>query len=117
MLTVTRLTDAEYLISSVALSIDEYYAGVGESPGVWAGRWSEGLGLAGVVEADHLGALVEGKHPTNGEDLLGGSKPRTVRAFDLTFSCPKSVSLLCAFASEPVAAQVPAAHREAVEVA
>ncbi len=46
MLTVTRLTDAEYLISSVALSIDEYYAGVGESPGVWAGQWSEGLGLA-----------------------------------------------------------------------
>jgi hypothetical protein len=49
MLTVTRLTDAEYLISSVALSIDEYYAGVGESPGVWTGRWSEGLGLAGVL--------------------------------------------------------------------
>ena len=37
MLTLTAFTDAEYLISSVALSIDEYYAGVGESPGVWAG--------------------------------------------------------------------------------
>ena len=63
MLTVTGLTNAEYLISSVALSIDEYYAGVGESPGVWAGRWAEGLGLSGVVEADQLRALVEGKHP------------------------------------------------------
>ena len=72
MLTVTRLTNAEYLISSVALSIDEYYAGVGESPGVWAGRWSEELGLAGVVEADELRALVEGKHPVTGEDLLAG---------------------------------------------
>jgi conjugative relaxase-like TrwC/TraI family protein len=117
MLTVTRLTNAEYLISSVALSIDEYYAGVGESPGVWTGRWSEKLGLAGVVEAGELRALVEGKHPTSGEDLLAGSRPRKVRAFDLTFSCPKTVSLLWAFGSEPVAEAVAAAHREAVEAA
>ena len=117
MLTVTRLTDAEYLISSVALSIDEYYAGVGESPGVWTGRWSGGLGLAGVVEADELRALVNGKHPVSDEDLLAGSRARKVRAFDLTFSSPKSVSLLWAFASEPVAEQVAAAHREAVDAA
>ena len=117
MLTVTRLTDAEYLILSVALSIDEYYAGVGESPGVWVGKWSESLGLAGVVEADELRAVVEGKHPTTGEDLLAGSRPRSVRAFDLTFSSPKSVSLLWAFATEPVAEQVAAAHRDAVEAA
>jgi conjugative relaxase-like TrwC/TraI family protein len=117
MLTLTRLTNAEYLISSVALSIDEYYAGVGESPGVWTGRWSSALGLAGVVEAEQVRALVEGKHPVTGEDLLAGSRPRKVRAFDLTFSAPKSVSLLWAFASEPVAEQVAAAHREAVEAA
>ena len=117
MLTVTGLTNGEYLISSVALSIDEYYAGVGESPGVWAGRWAEGLGLPGVVGADELRALVEGKHPVTGEDLLAGSRPRSVRAFDLTFSSPKSVSLLWAFASEPVAEAVVAAHREAVEAA
>ncbi|HVA73753.1 MAG TPA: MobF family relaxase [Acidimicrobiales bacterium] len=112
---MTRLTNAEYLISSVALSIDEYYAGVGESPGVWAGRWSEKLGLAGVVEADELRAVVEGKHPVTGEDLLAGSRPRKVRAFDLTFSSPKSVSLLWALASEPVAEAVAAAHRDAVD--
>ena len=114
---MTRLTNAEYLISSVALSIDEYYAGVGESPGVWTGRWSAGLGLAGVVEADDLRALVEGQHPSTGEDLLAGSRPRQVRAFDLTFSAPKSVSLLWAFATESVAEAVAAAHREAVEAA
>jgi conjugative relaxase-like TrwC/TraI family protein len=117
MLTLTRLTNAEYLISSVALSIDEYYAGAGESPGVWTGRWCETLGLAGVVEATELRALVEGKHPATGEDLLAGSRPRKVRAFDLTFSSPKSVSLLWAFASAPVAEAVAAAHREAVEAA
>ena len=114
MLTLTALTDAEYLISSVALSIDEYYAGVGESPGVWAGRWGGALGLSGVVEAEELRALVEGLAPGTGEPLLAGGRERTVRAFDMTFSAPKSVSLLWAFATEPVAEVVAAAHREAV---
>jgi conjugative relaxase-like TrwC/TraI family protein len=117
VLTVTGLSNAEYLISSVALSIDEYYAGVGESPGVWTGRWVQCLGLSGVVEADQLRALVDGKHPTSGLDLVAGSRPRSVLAFDLTFSSPKSVSLLWVLGSEPVADAVAAAHREAVEVA
>jgi conjugative relaxase-like TrwC/TraI family protein len=70
-----------------------------------------------VVEADQLRALVDGKHPLADVDLLAGSRPRSVLAFDLTFSCPKSVSLLWALGSEPVAEVVAAAHREAVEVA
>jgi conjugative relaxase-like TrwC/TraI family protein len=114
VLTLTALTDAEYLISSVALSIDEYYAGVGESPGVWAGRWAEALGLSGVVEAEELRALVEGRGPGTGEQLLAGARERTVRAFDMTFSAPNSVSLLWAFATEPAADVVAEAHREAV---
>ena len=117
MLTVTGLSNAEYLISSVALSIDEYYTGVGESPGVWAGRWAELLGLSGVVEADQLRALVAGTHPTSGVDLLAGSRPRKALAFDLTFSAPKSVSLLWALGTEPTAEVVAVAHREAVELA
>lgn len=80
MLTVTGLTNGEYLISSVALSVDEYYAGVGESPGVWAGAGVVGLGLSGMVEADELRALVDGRHPGTGEELLVGSRPRSVPA-------------------------------------
>ena len=55
-MTVTALTNAEYALSSVALGIDEYYTGVGEAPGVWAGSWSNKLGLVGMVEADQLRA-------------------------------------------------------------
>src|SRR4051794_41501579 len=76
VLTVTALTAAEYVLSSVALGMDEYYAGVGEAPGAWAGGWSKSLGLAGLVEADELRALVEGLHPVSGEALMSGSKPR-----------------------------------------
>ena len=62
-MTVTALTNAEYLLSSVALGIDEYYMGVGEAPGVWMGRWSSSLGVAGMVEAEALRALIDGKDP------------------------------------------------------
>ena len=71
----------------------------------------------GAVEADELRALVDGRHPGTGEELLAGSRPRSVRAFDLTLSCPKSVSLLWALGTDGVAEVVAAAHREAVDVA
>jgi conjugative relaxase-like TrwC/TraI family protein len=117
VLTVTALTDGEYLLSSVALGIDEYYAGVGEAPGVSSGRWSAELGVEGMVEADALRALIDGNHPVTGMPLLVGLRERSVKAFDLTFSAPKSVSLLWALGSEPVADTVMAAHREAVGIA
>jgi conjugative relaxase-like TrwC/TraI family protein len=117
VLTVTALTDGEYLLASVALGIDEYYAGVGEAPGVWSGSWSRDLGLEGMVEADSLRTVIDGNHPLTGQPLLGGLRARSVKAFDLTFSAPKSVSLLWALGSEPIADTVIAAHRDAVGVA
>ncbi len=117
MLNITPLRDAEYLISSVALGIDEYYLGVGEAPGVWQGRWAVELGLEGVVEADELRALVEGVHPTTGVDLLEGNRKRGTFAFDATYSCPKSVSLLWAFGTPATATVVSRAHTEAVATA
>ena len=71
-MTVTALTNAEYLLSSVALGIDEYYTGVGESPGVWMGRWSPTLGVSGLVEADALRALVDGNDPVSGRRCWSG---------------------------------------------
>ncbi len=77
----------------------------------------EPLGLDGMVEADDLRALIEGNDPASGLPLLVGLRQRTVKAFDLTFSAPKSVSLLWALGSEPVADVVMGAHREAVAAA
>jgi hypothetical protein len=110
VLNITPLRDAEYLISSVALGIDEYYLGVGEAPGVWQGRWAAELGLEGVVEADELRALVAGVHPPTGVDLLEGNRKRETFAFDATYSCPKSVSLLWAFGTPETATVVSRAH-------
>ena len=81
------------------------------------GRWSPTLGVPGLVEADGLRALVDGNDPTTGRPLLVGLRERTVKAFDLTFSAPKAVSVLWALGTEPVADVVMVAHREAVATA
>ena len=117
MLTLTALRDSEYLISSVALGIDEYYAGIGEAPGVWAGGLAAELGLEGVVDPDQLRALVEGRDPASEADLLEGRPQRRVNVFDATFSAPKSASLLWALGSPEVASMVTRSHTEAVAVA
>lgn len=117
MLRLTALRDPEYLISSVALGLDEYYAGVGEAPGVWSGRFAAELGLVGVVDADHLRALVDGHSPLTGENLLAGRPERSVNAFDATFSAPKGVSLVWALGSSETASVVSRCHTDAVETA
>jgi conjugative relaxase-like TrwC/TraI family protein len=117
VLTITKLNGAEYLISSVADGMEDYYMGAGEAPGVWRGGWAVALGLEGVVEADALRALVDGHDPTTGEDLLAGLRERTVRAIDVTLSVPKSVSLLWAFGTPETSAAVSIAVVEATETA
>ena len=93
--------------------MDDYFLGDGEAPGVWHGRSAAALGLYGVVDAEPLRRLVEVFHPLTGEELLSGSRPRRVHAFDATFSAPKSVSLLWAFGTEESASVVSIAHVEA----
>jgi conjugative relaxase-like TrwC/TraI family protein len=117
VLTITKLAGAEYLISSVADGMEDYYMGAGEAPGVWRGQWSAALGLEGVVEAEALRVLVNGHHPRSGEDLLVGDRERSVRAIDVTLSVPKSVSLLWAFGTPETAATVSIAVVEATETA
>lgn len=117
MVTLTKLANAEYLLGSVVHGLEEYYLGVGEAPGVWAGAWAHELGLEGLVEADDLRSLLDGVHPLSGVELTVGLPDRKVRAIDVTFSAPKSISLLWALGSAPVAETVMQAHVEAVATA
>ncbi len=117
MLTVTKLRDVDYLINQVAVGLDDYYLGRGEAPGVWHGKWAAQLGLEGIVDHDALRALLDGRDPVTGADLLAGRPAREVAAFDATFSAPKSASLLWAFGTSEVAAAVSIAHVESVAAA
>ncbi|MGC9272078.1 MobF family relaxase, partial [Acidiphilium sp.] len=68
-----------------------YYMSAG-APSFWTGRLANDAGLTGPVEpADFLDAL-EGK--IGGEDIRKGRADRR-HGSDVTFSAPKSVSLMC----------------------
>lgn len=78
----------------------------------WIGQAADGLGLRGAPDPMALEAVLDGRHPTSGHRMR--SDRATVRGFDLTFSAPKSVSVVFALGGEDVARHVIAAHRESV---
>ena len=117
MLRISKLTDAGYVLEEVAGGLEDYYLGKGDAPGVWAGALAARFGLEGVVGADELRALIDRLDPNTGAELAERAKPARVRAFDATFSAPKSVSLLHALAEPETASVVGIAHVDAVQAA
>jgi conjugative relaxase-like TrwC/TraI family protein len=117
MLSIGKLAlgQQRYYEQQVAQGGDDYYSGRGEAPGEWAGGGAQELGLAGRVSAGQFNALLEGRDPRAPQARLraGVSEP-TIAAFDLTFSAPKSVSVLFAVGPAEVSAALVEAHEEAV---
>lgn len=95
---------------------DNYYTREeGMEQSEWVGRGAEKLGLLGEVNAEKFTDLLEGKLP-NGE-LLGkvvDGKVKHRAGWDLTFSAPKSVSILALIGGDK---RLIEAHRNAVKVA
>jgi hypothetical protein len=141
VLSVAKLSPGQeaYYERSVADGIDDYYAGRGESPGVWAGQGAAELELEGAVGEGELGRLIGGRHPLS-SDLLRSHPPKRqitveridpatgeryveqktlapVAGYDLVFSPPKSVSLLHALGDENVRHAVDQAHLAAWQAA
>ena len=105
-----------YYLDAVARGGEDYYTNSGEAPGAWIGSSSPRLELAGEVADVDLHAVLSGMHPQTLERLVRNNQK--VPGFDLTFSAPKSVSLLWALTPDPaVAAAVVAAHDAAVRAA
>jgi Ti-type conjugative transfer relaxase TraA len=118
LLTVCKLAHGQeaYYLDAVASGVEDYYTGSGEAPGYWAGAGAALLGLSGEVSPGDLRAALAGRDPTTGEQRARAgtaSRPRTP-GFDLTFSAPKSVSVLYALGGGDTPAEVVAAHRAAV---
>ena len=105
-----------YYERSVAAGADDYYAGRGESPGQWIGSGAGELGLSGTVTAEGFQALMAGRHPRTGLQLAKRGE-RSVAAHDLTFSAPKSVSVLYAVGGEELSRALVCAHERAVRAA
>jgi conjugative relaxase-like TrwC/TraI family protein len=104
-----------YYLGKVAEGAEDYYSGEGEAEGYWLGDAADDLGLQGKVEADQLTAMLTGTNPASGEPLGLRHVEDGIPGFDLTFSAPKSVSVLWALGGHPVAGEVKAAHAAAVD--
>ncbi|ECD2402244.1 conjugative transfer relaxase/helicase TraI [Salmonella enterica subsp. enterica serovar Newport] len=93
---------------------DNYYV-LGSMEERWAGKGAEQLGLQGDVDKEVFTRVLEGRLP-DGADLSrqqdGGNKHRP--GYDLTFSAPKSVSLMAMLAGDK---RLTEAHNQAVDIA
>ncbi len=108
--------------SAAGQSVTDYYAATGNPPGRWLGQGLDALGRvdAGIapgswVDEHELAAVFrDGCDPHTGEPL---GRPLKVAGYDLTFTAPKSASVLWALGDEPTRRTVAAAHESAVHQA
>ena len=102
----------------LALARDDYYLKGGEPPGRWLGDGAGRLGLAGTVEGPALKQLFRGFSADGRDPLIqGAGRPDHQPGWDLTFSCPKSVSALWSQAGADVQRAVQEAQAAAVREA
>lgn len=73
------------------------------------------MGLVGPVGAGDLEAVLQGRLPGSARPLV--QRRGAVGGYDLTFTAPKSASILFALGDSAVAGEVVAAHEEAVDAA
>ena len=118
VLSVSKLGAGQegYYLDSVAQGVEDYYFGHGETPGRWMGSAAALLGLDGEVDAPDLRAVLEGRSPVDGTRLIQARKDR-VPGFDLTFSAPKSVSVLFGLGDPDTVRAVRTAHDRSVDAA
>ena len=121
MLTIGKLgasvDQLEYYEQQVAQGLEDYFSGRGEAPGRWMGGGCGGIGVSGQVDRDGFMRAMHGCDPRTGEGLRPPRSRTKVAGFDLTFSAPKSVSVLFAIANEDVSGALLEAHERAVEAA
>lgn len=101
---------------------DDYYLKGEEPPGQWQGKGAEALGLSGAVSREDFAAALRGYKPGvdpdgSQEALVQNAGDKHMAGWDLTFSAPKSVSVLWALAPEESREAIAAAHDAAVSEA
>lgn len=107
-------------VASAYFQRDDYYSSNGGDPdaqGQWIGEGAAKLGLSGAVDRDAFRQLLAGSLPDGtqlGTVREKGGEIEHRPGWDLTFSAPKSVSLIAEVGSDE---RVMAAHDQAVKAA
>ncbi len=113
MLRVYASTNAEQAKAyfSSELTKGDYYFGAQEIAGQWGGKAAERLGLSGEVTQEAFNHLVDNINPQTGERLTPHNKGNRRPGYDMTFSAPKSLSVLYEYSKDE---RLLEAFREAV---
>ena len=99
--------------TSVASGVEDYYLSEGEAAGEWIGTGPLALGMDGKVDGEALHRVLAGEDPASG-DPLRSTRGTRVPGFDLTFSAPKSVSVLFGIWDDDVREHIQQGHDQAV---
>lgn len=104
------------------IAAEDYYTKGQEPPGFWLGSGAEKLGLSGEVKEKEFKNIFQGFSADGKEKLvqnagnMTGEKSRDP-GWDLTFSAPKSASIVWAISDEETKKIIEWAHTEAVKSA
>jgi conjugative relaxase-like TrwC/TraI family protein len=93
---------------------DDYYAEGGFAPSEWFGEAAEALGLSGEVDRSEFAELLEGRVAGQQLGTTREGKVEHRPGWDITFSAPKSVSIMAEVAGDR---RLIAAHAAAVKAA
>ena len=111
----------DHLGYNLDLSREDYQEAGGERPGYWLGRGAEALGLTGGVDREALYNLFDGLTPDGRAAMVQiqarAGRPSHQSGWDLTYSAPKSVSILWSQGDAEARSAVEECHREAVAAA
>ncbi len=114
MLSIKAIRNAEYYL---ALHAEDYYFNGGEPVGRWIGAGARHLGLVGKVEPDQLRKAIEGYAPDGRKLVQNAGAWDRQGGWDLTFSAPKTVSVLWANSPEHVQRKIQELHFLAIQAA
>lgn len=95
----------------------DYYFDIGEGVGEWWGSGAKLLGLSGTVQAADLKALCQGFGPDGIPLIQNAGAEDHQQAWDLTYSAPKSVSVLWSQVDTATRAKIQKLHRRAIDAA
>ena len=93
---------------------DDYYTGDDMAPSAWEGQAAADLGLSGEVDRDDFRALLDGRVAGDQLGTVRDGKIEHRPGWDVTFSAPKSVSIMAHVAGDK---RLIAAHGAAVKTA
>lgn len=110
MLTVKTLRSSR---NALKYYLNEYASESGETHGRWFGTFAKSLGLEGTnVDPKDFENLLRGFAP-DGRALCQNAGDKHRAGWDMTFSAPKSVSVLWSSAPKTLRGQIEAAHNRA----